>query len=232
MKEKPDNPHTGHRKRKKQQVIAAGIEHLPDHEILEVMLYYAIPTGDTNNLAHKLVDRFGSLIAVLDASYEDLISVPGVGEHTAMMICFFRMISRKYLMKKTIESKSLSDTDAVTAYCRAIFTTAEREELHCIFVDDELGLIGEKKITEGTLGKIELPMRAVAEAAFAAKCNRVLITHNHPGGACLPSRADIDATRELWRVLHTMQIELVDHIVVGRDGEWSIRFNGNLPELW
>jgi DNA repair protein RadC len=224
--------HDGHRSRKKAQLLAQGTEGWSDHEILEVLLFFGIPYGDTNALAHQLIDRFGCLRAVIDAGYEELMSVSGVGAHSASMIVIFRMFAKAYLNLRLKSDVDLHNTESVYVFCRALFLGTRTEEVRCIFLDDELHFKSEKKICDGTPGSVDLPFRSIAESTFAAKSSRVILSHNHPNGIRLPSYADVNVTRELYHALRHIQIELVDHIIVGKDGEWSMRAAGNPPDIW
>ncbi|MDR1754555.1 MAG: hypothetical protein LBR74_06570 [Eubacterium sp.] len=231
-KKKQKHTHYGHRQRKKEEFLARGIEGKPDHEILEILLFYAIPYGDTNSIAHLLVDNFKSLIGVLSAPYEELIKIPGIGEHAASMICFFRLLSRFYLTEKYKGTMLLNNSELMFEYSKALFINAAAEEIHSIFFDDQLNLIGEEKLCDGTFGSVNISMRVVAESALRAKSNMLAIAHNHPNGSSMPSKNDLNSTVEIWKTLRALDIDLIDHIIIGRDGEWSMRYNHTLPQIW
>jgi DNA repair protein RadC len=224
--------HHGHRQRKKEQFLASGLDDFPDHEKLEFFLYYAIPTGDTNDLAHRLIDRFGSFVDVIGADFEELQEVAGIGEHTASMICLFRMLAKYYIMEKNGSVLGLGNTAALNNYCAAMFLDADKEEVRCIFLDNELNLIDSEKVCEGDFGKVELPLRMLLQHIFKARASRIVIVHNHPYGSCIPSRADMDVTRELYVFLKTVGVELIDHVIAGRDGVWSMRERETFPDIW
>ncbi|MDR2558214.1 MAG: hypothetical protein LBC86_01520 [Oscillospiraceae bacterium] len=230
MKEK--HSHHGHRQRKKDFFLKHGLDDMPDHEKLEFFLYYAIPLGDTNNLAHRLISRFGCFVDVIGADYEDLLEVSGVKEHTASMICLFRMLAKYYIMEKKGNIIELNNTIALNNYCAAMFLDADNEEVRCIFLDNELNLIDSDRICEGDFGRVELPLRGLLQYIFKVRANRIVIAHNHPYGSCIPSRADVDITRELYKFLKTLEIELIDHVITGRDGVWSMRERETFPDTW
>jgi DNA repair protein RadC len=226
------NLHQGHRQRKKEQFLTSGIDDFPDHEKLEFFLYYAIPLGDTNELAHRMIDRFGSFVNVIGASFEDLLEVKGVKEHTASMICLFKMLTKYYIMEKKGSAIGLNNTATLNNYCAAMFLDATHEEARCVFLDNELNLIGSEKICEGDFGKVELPLRGLLQYIFKARASRVVISHNHPYGSCIPSKADVDTTRELYAFLRTVDVELIDHVIAGKDGVWSMREHETFPDIW
>ncbi|MDR2532578.1 MAG: DNA repair protein [Oscillospiraceae bacterium] len=230
MKEK--HRHHGHRQRKKEYFLKHGIDDMPDHEKLEFLLYYAIPTGDTNELAHRLIDHFGDFVNVITARYEDLLEVKGVKDHTASMICLFRMTARYFIMERKGNILWLNNTEALNNYCAAMFLDADNEQVRCVFLDNELNLIDSEKICEGDFGKVELPLRGLLQQVFKMRSNRIVIAHNHPYGSSMPSRLDADVTYELRVFLEKVGIELIDHVITGTDGVWSMREHETLPDIW
>jgi DNA repair protein RadC len=224
--------HSGHRQREKQVFLEKGIEGLPDHKKLEYMLFYSIPNGDVNPTAHKLIERFGDLKGVIDASYKDLTEVNGVGANTASMICLFRMIAKEYFSAEYKHKLNAYHNDNLCSYCKSLFLTSDSEQVRIILFDDELNLMDSKKVCDGTPGKANIPFRIIMDYALKAKCNRIVLVHNHPLGTMFPSKEDVHITKDLWEALRKFEIELIDHIIVGFDGEWSMRFNSTMPELW
>ena len=227
--QKKDHLHHGHRKRKKAQFLKSGIEHLPEHEPLEFLLYYAIPRGDTNYIAHRLIDKFGSLVGVINAGFEDLMKVEGVGDNAASLICFMRMFSKLYIERQAQkELESLFNSKLLKEFCTALFIGALEEEFHCLYLTDDLKLISHEKICNGRLGEVNIPVRKITRSILERNCSRLVITHNHPAGSCIPSRADVDSTKNIHDIYKKMEVDLVDHIIVGRDGVTSMRENGFL----
>ncbi|MCL2109617.1 MAG: DNA repair protein RadC [Oscillospiraceae bacterium] len=223
--------HYGHRQRKKEQFLRSGLDDFPDHEKLEFLLFYAIPHGDTNELAHRLIAHFGSFTAVICADYDALREIKGVGEHAASMICLFRMAARYFIMEKGGEIISLEGSATLNNYCAAMFLDAKNEQIHCVFLDSDLNLIKSEKICEGDFGKVQLSLRSFLKQVFKSGTDRVVIAHNHPNGGCIPSKNDIEITEELFKFLKKIDIELIDHIIVGKDGVWSMREHEN-PDVW
>jgi DNA repair protein RadC len=223
--------HHGHRQRKREQFLKSGIEHLPEHEPLEFLLYYAIPRGDTNPIAHELIKRFGSLAGVLNADYNDLKSVSGVGDNAASLICFTKLISKLYLQKQAqSEVARLFNAETLKEFCTSLFIGALEEEIYCIYLSDDLKLISHEKVCTGRLGAVEIPLRKITRSVLEYNCSRLVMTHNHPAGSCLPSRKDVDSTVKIRDMYAKMEVELTDHIIVGRDGTASMRECGYLSE--
>jgi DNA repair protein RadC len=135
-------------------------------------------------------------------------------------------------MEKKGSVLGLNNTVALNNYCAAMFLDADNEEVRCIFLDNELNLIDSEKICEGDFGKVELPLRGLLQNIFKVRANRVVVVHNHPYGSCIPSRADVDVTRELHAFLRAVHIELIDHVIAGKDGVWSMRERETFPDIW
>jgi DNA repair protein RadC len=222
--DKKNHAHQGHRQRKKEQFLKSGIEHLPEHEPLEFLLYYAIPRGDTNETAHALIKKFGSFSAVVNASYEELLTVKGIGENAASLICFSKMFSQLYLKNNAeTKMKKLNSSDSIKDFCSAIFAGATEEEFHCLYFTDNLNLIEHEKICAGKLGEVDIPIRKITRSILKNNCSSLVITHNHPSGSCMPSRADIDSTNAIRNIFSGMEVALIDHIIIGRDGALSMK---------
>lgn len=222
---KKANPHEGHRQRMKNRFLKHGLESFDDHQVLEVLLFYAVPKKDTNELAHTLLNRFGSLDKVFEAEYDELIKINGVGENIASLIKFFQMLSRRY-MHSTFAYEGairLNDTKKLSNYCENLFKGEKNEVVYALALDDELYLIDKVKISEGIANKVALPFRKLMEFAFKCNCTRMVLTHNHPNGSMLASRVDIEATENIADMLSSVDVDILDHIVVGRDGATSMR---------
>jgi DNA repair protein RadC len=221
---KDGHMHHGHRKRKRKQFLEKGIEHLAEHEPLEFLLYYALPRGDTNTLAHILINHFGSMAEVVNADYNELIKIDGVGDNIASLICYTRMFSRLYLQKQmTSELDELFSCERLKEYCKVFFLGATEEEFHCLYLTDNLKLISREKVCSGRLGEVQIPVRRIVRSILKSNCSHLVIAHNHPAGSSIPSRADVDSTKRMRNTCLELEVELVDHIIVGRDGVTSMR---------
>lgn len=228
------NLHEGHRQRVKSKFLKYGIESLDDYQVLEAMLFYAVPKKDTNELAHTLVNRFGSLAGVLEAEYDELIKVNGVGENIGSMLKLFGMVSMRYAQSSfSYENRTLlDDTKKMLEYCKTLFLGEKRELVYLLALDTEMLLVGKEVISQGSVDSVEVTPRRAAEFAFKSNSNNIVITHNHPQGTSLPSRADVKTTIHFREVLKSMDIELIDHIIVGRDGAISFRNSSYTTEIW
>lgn len=222
---KKDNPHEGHRQRVKNRFLKHGLDSFEDHQVLEALLFYAVPKKDTNELAHLLLNTFGSLDKVFEADYDELIKVNGIGENTASLIKFSQMLSQRYIYSTFVEDGHirLNDPKIVKDYCRNLFKGEKKEIVYALALDSELYLIDKMKINSGEPDRVDIPFRTITEFAIKCNCTRMVLTHNHPNGSMLASRPDVFATTDVSEQLASVDIELVDHIVVGRNGASSIR---------
>lgn len=228
------NIHLGHRKRTKDAMLSYGLDGLNDHQVLEILLFYAIPNGDTNPVAHRLVERFGSLRNVLEADYDELCKVKGIGENAASLIKFAQLFSGRYLRASSFDENTLrlSDTNALRRYYEGVFLGVRTEQVRAMLLDDNLRFIKEQLIAEGTIGRVELTTRKFTDFVIKNNCNRVVIAHNHPNGIPLPSKEDIISTKELLNIFEKLEISMIDHIIVGRTGSYSLRSSEHNAGLW
>ena len=210
----------------KEKFKRIGIDALEPHEILEMMLFYCIPQGDTNDLAHILINRFGGFADVFNASYDELLSVNGVGENTAFFIKFMPKLLSVFVAKSH-EGLPLATNEDMCKFFITQFFGANVEQLRLVFLDDELNYKKSVLISEGDASSTSLNIQKIVHAAISAECTNCVLAHNHPLASSIPSDADYAANEELISVLRSMNINLVDNIVVGRDGARSI-INGHV----
>jgi DNA repair protein RadC len=229
---KPENIHAGHRKREKDYYLQHGFANVPLHKILEVLLFFSVPQRDTNAAAHALANKFGTLKNVIDADFDELLSVDGISENSAMFFKLFAHAAKEYFLCESNGGMPLACSDEMLAFCRALFLGAKEEEVYALFLDNELRLIKPVKIGGGFALSADFSAGLVVKAAFAHSASRVVLAHNHPNGFSMPSQQDVIATSALFTTLKPLQIRLEDHVIVGTDGEWSMRAMENLKEIW
>ncbi|MEG0767107.1 MAG: DNA repair protein RadC [Clostridia bacterium] len=220
--------HSGHRERLRTRVLSNGLESMLPHEVLELLLCYAIPRRDVNPLAHQLLNHFGSLHAVLDADAESLMQIPGISTQTAVLLTMIPQLFRFYALDKTGNHPVLSTRQAACAYCANLFWGITQEALFMLCLDAQGRLLRKVLLHEGTIDQITVYPRNVVQAALQFSACSVIFSHNHPSGICEPSEADIQMTAELIRTLQGISISVLDHIIVA-DGEGvSMRSGGFL----
>ena len=218
--------HDEHRKRMKQKFTDNGMDSFADHEVLELLLYYAIARRDVNPIAHELINRFGSLSAVFDAPIKDLQAVEGIGEHSATLIKMLPEIARRYLISRSSAENVLDSPEKAGNYVRSFFYSMQKECVYIVCLDAKSKVITTKCITKGDVNSVPLTPRQVVEFALANHANSIIIAHNHPNGFALPSVSDKNTTRKIQEALKTVDIEVLDHIIVADDDYVSLAQSG------
>ena len=213
MSEKPKHRHTGHRERMKAEFLARGLEGWPDHRVLELLLFYTIPQGDVNDLAHELVERFGSLAGVLDASVEELKKVKGVGDHTAVFLRMLPAVLGRYQGARTRLSAIINSPEDAYAWLEPYFFGARNEMVYVLCLDGKRQVLGVRKVAEGSIELAEVNTRRIAEEAIGLRAAQIYVAHNHVSNLALPSQEDWLTTDVLRAALSPIGIELIDHLV-------------------
>ena len=223
-----DNIHRGHREKMRQRFLKSGLEGFADHEALELLLFYAIPRQDTNPIAHRLMERYGSLSAVLSAPAEDLKKVEGIGESAAVLLKAAGQIAQKARLSDATAQRPLTDVEAVGAYLLERYAGETHEVVYELCLDQKGKLLACKRLSEGSASSAALDIRKVVENAILTSASAVILAHNHPSGIALPSDDDCAATTQAARALQTIGVTLADHIVVADDDFVSMAQSGYL----
>lgn len=190
---------------------------MADHNILELLLFYGIPYRDTNDAAHRLTEKFGSLSGVLEAPVEELMQTDGIGENTAVLIKLVRDIAVKYNAEK-LNPSGVSAGEELNAVLTAVFSCEPRECMYLVSLTSDGTVIRTVRLSEGTPDTVRLDNRLLAEVALRQNCSSIILAHNHPCGFAVPSQADAAATAEISALLKQLGIHLADHIIVsGKD---------------
>ena len=224
--------HQGHRKRMLDKFLAHGISCFEEHEILEILLYSIFSRCNTNEISHKLIDKFGSLSNVLSASKDDLMTISGIGENAAAFICFLGEFVSKYREDSLDKRRRLNSPEKLAEYAKTLFVNPLEESVYVILLDRSLFLIGSEKISEGAPDSSCFNAKSVIGAAIGRKSSNIVLVHNHPGSTANFSSADVSATRRLVNLLKELDIELNDHIVISGDSVGSMCSAGIFSEYW
>ncbi len=228
----PDNNiHKGHRQRMMKKYLEHGIDCFEEHEILEILLFSCYPRRNTNDIAHALISRFGSLSGVLNASIDDLCDVENVGPSAATMISFFKDFALRHA-HEDFSGIVLATRPQLLDFCYGLLKDCMIEVAHVLLLDDAYSLISESRVSCGVTSSVEFDLKTIATRALNNKCSKVVLVHNHPHGVLLPSAADVSTTRRVAVNLSAIGIELVDHIIVNEEYAYSMRFAGILPDIW
>lgn len=218
--------HTGHRQRAKEEFLTRGLAGLADHKVLELLLYYAIPQGDVNPLAHRLVEHFGSLSGVFNAPYEELVKVKGVGANTATLICLLPAVAARYLEQSGELGGEMNTSWQFQQLLMPLFLGARNEMAYLVCMDGKNKLLTYRKLGEGITDSVLITARKVLEAALTCNASRVALAHNHISGIAMYSPVDVAATREVAHLLRQVDIVLTDHFIIANDDMVSMRESG------
>lgn len=209
--------HKDHRSRVKNRFLTEGLDHFEPHNILELLLFYAIPQKDTNELAHTLINRFGSLENVFDASFQDLLTVPGIKEHSATLIKMIPALARIYSIEKNKAGDALCDVDAWGKYFVSRYVGVDVETVFLLLLDNKFNVIDCVKLHEGSVNSSAVNIRKMTEIIFLRKAPMAVLAHNHPSGLPIPSAADITLTMDLYRAFQMLDVKFLGHILVAGD---------------
>ena len=206
--------HDGHREKMRRRFLETGLEGFADHEALELLLYYAIPRRDTNPTAHALMERYGTLSAVLSAPVEDLQKVEGIGGSAAVLLSLVSRINRKARLADAAQETVINSTERAGAYLLERFAGETREVVYLMCLDRKGKLLACKRLADGGAASADLNIRKVMETVLLTSASAVILSHNHPSGVALPSPEDTGTTLQVREALRTIGVELVDHIIV------------------
>lgn len=206
--------HDGHRQRVRDRFIKEGLDNFEEHQVLELLLFYCVPRKDTNEIAHALMDRFGSVAGVLDAPLEELKKLENVGGGTATFLALLKELYRYYQVSRASDLVILNTIEKCGNYLVPRFFGRRNETVFLLCLDAKCKVLQCKEVGEGSVNSASVPIRRIVEMALAANATSVVIAHNHPSGLVLPSDEDRLTTRKLAVALDAVEIQLVDHIVV------------------
>lgn len=218
--------HEGHRERLKERFSTEGLDGFTEVQVLELMLFYCVPRQDTNPLAHRLLDHFGSLVRVLDASTAEMEKVPGVGKGISNYLKLSTAVMRRYLISRAEETVILDSIEKCGDYLVPRFFGRRNETVFLLCLDAKCKVLCCKEVGEGTINTAAVPIRRVVEIAMSANATSVVLAHNHTSGVALPTKEDVATTRLAAQALRTMEILLIDHIVVAEDDYTSMALSG------
>lgn len=218
--------HKGHRQRLKDRFLREGLDNFEELYVLELLLYYCIPRVDTNPIAHALLDHFGSLTAVFEATPEELKRVPGIGDNAATFLALIPQVGRFYQIKRAQSGDILHTISQCGNYLVPYFFGRENETVFLLCLDAKCKVLACKLVGEGSVNSANIPIRRVVEIALNTNATTVVLAHNHPSGLALPSHDDIQTTLRLAKAMETVEITLADHIVVADNDFVSMAQSG------
>lgn len=222
--------HAGHRERLRRRYLNEGLDNFEMHEVLELILYYAIPRRDCNVIAHKLLDEFKTISNVLDTDVARLSKVEGMGEISAVLLNLIPSLARIYTKDKwSVENRAtLGSFDAIGRYAINIFLGKSKEEFALICLDSNRSVHFAGTIIKGTVNETPAYPRLIVDEALKHNAQTVILAHNHPSGSILPSDADLISTKAIVNALEAISIDVLDHVIVSGDRYYSMAAMGNL----
>jgi len=221
-----ENPHAGHRERLRARFLSEGLDAFAEHNVLELLLFYALPQKDTNELAHTLINRFGSLSGVLDASPDDLCRVAGLGMNTATLLALMPALFRRYKLSSAARDICLNTTDKAGEYLLPLFTGLKNEVVYLLCLDAKCKPLCCRQLFEGTVNAAQVNTRKVVELALTFNASSIILSHNHMSGVALPSEEDEATTKRIQAALEAVGVKLADHIIVADDDFVSMAQSG------
>lgn len=231
MKQKNKHLHSGHRDRVKNKAIENGIESWPYHEVLELILMYSIPQKDVNPLAHQLIDTFGTFGGVLDAGYEQLCKIDGIGKGTALFLSLLPDVFTKYRASKSVGAIKLENATHCVKYFRETDRVKSNETFYILCLDAKKNLVKVEKVDSPFPSVINIPRSWFAEKILFKSTKAIVIMHSHPNGDCTPSDADIEATKMMVHTANVLGIKLDDHVILTDNQFYSFNASSMLEKI-
>ena len=215
-----------HRKRLRERFLQGGAQAMPDYELLELLLFRAIPRQDVKPLARHLIELFGDLASVVSAPVPRLQQVPGVGEAVIVELKLAEAMALRLARAKVLNRRVISSWDALLDYCHTVMAHRETEHFRVLFLDRKNCLIADEEQGRGTVDHVPVYPREVLRRALELNAAALILVHNHPSGDPSPSQADIAMTEQIRLAAEALSITLHDHLIIGKEREASFRAMG------
>ena len=213
----------GHRERLRQRFLKGGHAAMPDYELLELMLFDAIPRIDVKPLAKRLLAAFGDLPGVVAASHHRLMQVEGTNDRIWLQLRLIEAFTHRLARAKVLERSVLASWEDLIDYCRTVMAHRDTEQFRILFLDTKNVVIADEDQTKGTVDHVPVYPREVAKRALELNASALILVHNHPSGDPAPSRADIEMTKRIQAACELLGVRLHDHVIVGKEEEASFR---------
>jgi len=215
--------HNKHRERVRKEFMTDGFsENSSEHKLLEMLLYFAIPRKDTNEIAHLLINRFGTLSGVLEAPAKELMKIDGVGENTAMLLKLMIPVAKKYIASKTQKVNVFDNMDSICSFLTEKYIGFDVETFAVTTFNSRGAVVGFDILAQGDCVTVNVSVRNILEIILRNKAVCAVISHNHPGGTAMPSSADIETTKQIAETLKNIDVRLLDHIILCDDDYVSL----------
>lgn len=217
-----------HRQRLRARFMAGGPDAMPDYEMLELVLFRALPRRDVKPLAHALLERFGDFNRVISAPEARLRDIPGIGDAVIVELKIVEASAQRMARARVLHSHVVSSWDALVDYCHTTMAHRETEQFRVLYLDRKNVLIADEAQAKGTVDHVPVYPREVAKRALELNASALILVHNHPSGDPTPSTSDIDMTGQVARACDALGLTLHDHLIIGKSTEISFRTEGLL----
>lgn len=224
--------HNGHRERVKNKFLLEGLDRFEPHAVLELLLYFAIPLKDTNPIGHALLSKFGSLSGVFDAPYEELIQVEGVGKSAATLIKLIPQMCRRYQENLDQDKTRIFSYNEAGRLLTSKFVGRSDEVVVLMLLDSKSRMIYCEVVNEGSATTANIYIKKIVKLAVQYNAVYAILSHNHPSGNCMPSKQDLNTTQWIHEALQTVEVNLIDHVIVSGNDFISIAKSGIMPETF
>ena len=225
------NENNGHRQRLRERMIKEGLQSFQDHEILEMLLFQYLPRQDTNKLAHRLLDKFGSFSNVLDASPQQLMQVDGISKVTACNLSMLKEVWNRY-QRSSVEKVCLNSIGEIINLCKQLLEYCNYEKLIVVYVDFNTNYITKEEYSSNSTDYVYVEPRQIISTAMQVNASGIVLLHSHGCGPCAPSDADLEYTAKLCGALATVDVAIVEHVIINNRGEtFSFYLSGDLRDM-
>jgi DNA repair protein RadC len=222
----PEIVPVGHRKRLREKFIKSGLTGFADYEVVELLLSLGTPRKDCKPLAKEAIKKFKTLRGVLSASMEELQQIKGIGSHSAFGIKLMQDVAREYLKEQIIDKPVFQSSQEIFDYLYHSMRDLKKEVFKVIYLTSQNQIIDTSDLFEGTVNSAAVVPRQIVEQALAHNAAALIFAHNHPTGVCEPSKSDKDITRDLVFAASTVQIKILDHLIIGNNRYFSFAGEG------
>ncbi len=225
---KSASKNAGHRQRLRERFLSGGGDAMPDYEVLELILFNAVPRKDTKGIAKALIDKFGDFEGVISAEPARLREVPDVKDAIVAQLKVIETAAQRLARSQVKDKTVLSSWSALMGYCKARMARLEREEFRILFLDRKNVLIADEAQGRGTVDHVPVYPREIMKRALELNASAIILAHNHPSGDPTPSRADIEMTKQIVSVAKPLGVTVHDHVIIAREMDASFKALGLL----
>lgn len=230
MAEEHNTLHKKHRERLKEKFLEFGMDGLEDHELVELLLFYAVPRQNTNEIAHRLINEYGRISDILEADTENLMKFKGISKHSAVLFKLILASVNKYMNEQNDIANAMLTPQNIDKYIKNLFYGHTNEVAYALLLDKECVVKKVKKLSTGTVNAAPIYPREVVKLAVNEKYPYILLAHNHPNGNAMPSQNDLKITKTIELALNFVEVRLVDHVIVSGEKVISLAKNYKILE--